>query len=203
MFILQCTVYGNHCIYLQCIFSSGDSLERLQWRSKQNLDYAFLMMYAQARGTFYVQLEDDILTKPNFVATMRDFALGKIAAHEPWFLIDFCQLGFIGKMFSTSNLPVLIQFLLSFYSDKPCDWLLPDLIQTKVCKLETDVEKCQKELWIHYKPSLFQHMGTHSSLKGKTQKDKDKLFTPHRNLPATWVGRSWAILSEMYSRTPQ
>ena len=160
-------------------------------------------MYAQSRGTFYVQLEDDILTKPNFVATMRDFALGKIAAHEPWFLIDFCQLGFIGKMFSTSDLPVLIQFLLSFYNDKPNDWLLPQLIRTKFCKLEQDVEKCYEELRIQYKPSLFQHMGTHSSLKGKTQKDKDKLFTPHRNLPATWVERGWAILSEMYSRTPQ
>ena len=35
-----------------------------------------------------------------------------------------------------------------------------------------DSKKCQKEraaLWIHYKPSLFQHIGTHSSLKGKVQ----------------------------------
>ena len=53
-----------------------------------------------------------------------------------------------------------------------------------------DSKKCQKEraaLWIHYKPSLFQHIGTHSSLKGKVQKLKDKqfgkvaLFTPHKN----------------------
>lgn len=28
------------------------------------------------------------------------------------------------------------------------------------------------ELWVHYKPSLFQHIGTHSSLKGKVQKLK-------------------------------
>ena len=40
-----------------------------------------------------------------------------------------------------------------------------------------DPKKCQKEratLWLHYKPSLFQHIGTHSSLKGKVQKLKDK-----------------------------
>ena len=178
-------------------------MERVKWRSKQNLDYAFLMMYAQSRGTFYVQLDDDILTKPNFVATMRDFALGKIAAHEPWFLIDFCQLGSIGKMFSTSDLPVYIEFLLLFYNEKPIDWLLPQLIRTKFCKLEQDVEKCEKELRIQYKPSLFQHMGTHSSLKGKTAPDKDKTFLTHRNHSATWIGRSWAILSEMYSRTPK
>jgi alpha-1,3-mannosylglycoprotein beta-1,4-N-acetylglucosaminyltransferase A/B len=48
----------------------GDEPERVQWRSKQNLDYAFLMMYAQWRGIYYVQLEDDILTKPSFVTTM-------------------------------------------------------------------------------------------------------------------------------------
>ena len=40
----------------------GDDIERVHWRSKQNLDYAFLMMYAKQRGSaYYVQLEDDIL----------------------------------------------------------------------------------------------------------------------------------------------
>ena len=114
---------------------SGDSSERVQWRSKQNLDYAYLMMYAQKRGRFYVQLEDDIIARENFVTTMKNFALEKMASKKPWFVIDFCQLGFIGKMFSTSSLPILIQFLLSFYNDKPGDWLLHDIIQTKVCKL--------------------------------------------------------------------
>ena len=113
-FVIYCVFNIINCIFL--FLHLGDPSERVQWRSKQNLDYAFLMMYAQWRGTFYVQLEDDILTKPYFVATMRDFALEKNAAHEPWFVIDFCQLGFIGKMFSTSSLPLLIQFLLSFYN---------------------------------------------------------------------------------------
>ena len=40
----------------------GDTPERVYWRSKQNLDYAFLMMYATQRSSaYYVQLEDDIL----------------------------------------------------------------------------------------------------------------------------------------------
>ena len=41
-----------------------------------------------------------------------------------------------------------------------------------MCKLDQDHKKCKKEkekLWIHYKPSLFQHIGTHSSLKGKVK----------------------------------
>ena len=36
-------------------------------------------------------------------------------------------------------------------------------------------KKCKtikRQKWIHYKPSLFQHVGTTSSLKGKVQKLK-------------------------------
>ena len=40
----------------------GDGAEQVKWRSKQNLDYAYLMMYAKKRGSnYYIQLEDDIL----------------------------------------------------------------------------------------------------------------------------------------------
>lgn len=77
----------------------GDPLERVKWRSKQNLDFAFLMKYSQNRGTFYVQLEDDILTKAGYVTTMKQFALNKIEEQSSWILIDFCLLGFIGEKF--------------------------------------------------------------------------------------------------------
>lgn len=74
----------------------GDDHQRVVWRSKQNLDFAFLMSYAQTKGMFYVQLEDDILAKKNFITTMKSFALQKIGTKENWFVLDFCQLGFIG-----------------------------------------------------------------------------------------------------------
>ncbi|XP_050471554.1 alpha-1,3-mannosyl-glycoprotein 4-beta-N-acetylglucosaminyltransferase B isoform X1 [Bombus huntii] len=157
----------------------GDDHQRVVWRSKQNLDFAFLMSYAQTKGTFYVQLEDDILAKKNFITTMKSFALQKIATKENWFVLDFCQLGFIGKLFKCAELPWLIQFFLMFHNDKPVDWLLDHLVSTKVCSLDKDSKHCKMakaELWVHYKPSLFQHIGTHSSLKGKVQKLKDKQF---------------------------
>lgn len=76
----------------------NDPADRVKWRSKQNLDYAFLMSYAQSKGTFYVQLEDDILAKENFVTKMKDFAIKKSAStNDSWFVLDFCQLGFIGQ----------------------------------------------------------------------------------------------------------
>lgn len=76
----------------------GDDHQRVVWRSKQNLDFAFLMSYARTKGTFYVQLEDDILAKKNFITTMKSYALRKISLKEEWFILDFCQLGFIGVL---------------------------------------------------------------------------------------------------------
>lgn len=76
----------------------GDDHQRVVWRSKQNLDFAFLMSYAETKGTFYIQLEDDILAKKNFISTMKSFALQKISMKQNWFVLDFCQLGFIGNL---------------------------------------------------------------------------------------------------------
>uniref|UniRef100_A0A6P7GNK8 Alpha-1,3-mannosyl-glycoprotein 4-beta-N-acetylglucosaminyltransferase B n=1 Tax=Diabrotica virgifera virgifera TaxID=50390 RepID=A0A6P7GNK8_DIAVI len=117
----------------------GDSSERVKWRSKQNLDYAFLMSYCQTKGTFYVQLEDDILAKPSYATIMRKFAIEKTAKKDPWIVLDFCQLGFIGKLFKTAELPWLINFFQMFFNDKPVDWLLDYLINTKICNWEKNV----------------------------------------------------------------
>lgn len=32
-----------------------------RWRTKQNLDYCFLMMYAQSKGIYYVQVSTETL----------------------------------------------------------------------------------------------------------------------------------------------
>ncbi|NXT07353.1 MGT4A acetylglucosaminyltransferase, partial [Prunella fulvescens] len=73
----------------------GDSKERVRWRTKQNLDYCFLMMYAQKKGVYYIQLEDDIVVKQNYFSTIKNFALQ--LASEDWMILEFSQLGFIGK----------------------------------------------------------------------------------------------------------
>ena len=123
----QCAAVGegwpssviNSDIYWHNLIIPGDDMERVTWRSKQALDFSFLMMYAKDRGTFYVQLEDDVLTKKGYITTMKKFALSRIAEKKPWFVIDFCQLGFIGKMFKSVELPWLVNFFLMFYNDKP------------------------------------------------------------------------------------
>merc|ERR1712192_262604 len=144
--------------------------------AKQSLDFTFLMMYAKDRGTYYVQLEDDVITKNGFVSAMKSFALEKTAENKSWLVIDFCVLGFIGKMFKTVDLPLISQFLLMFYKDKPVDWLLLDLVRTKMCSPYMDPKQCSQDVWIRHHPSLFQHIGTHSSLAGKLQELKDNDF---------------------------
>ncbi|NXC99883.1 MGT4B acetylglucosaminyltransferase, partial [Certhia familiaris] len=168
----------------------GDSEDRVRWRTKQNLDYSFLMLYAQPKGTFYLQLEDDILAKPDFIESIKSFAAQQ---SQDWMVLEFSQLGFIGKLFKSEDLPLIAEFFLMFYKDKPVDWLIDHLLWVKACNPEKDATDCENEkskLRVRAKPSLFQHMGIYSSLAGKIQNLKDKdfgknlLHKAHNNPPA-------------------
>ncbi|XP_039599846.1 alpha-1,3-mannosyl-glycoprotein 4-beta-N-acetylglucosaminyltransferase A isoform X1 [Polypterus senegalus] len=169
----------------------GDSKERVKWRTKQNLDYCFLMMYAVNKGVYYVQLEDDIVAKPNYFLTMKNFA--QQLTSEDWMILEFSQLGFIGKMFQAPDLNLIVEFIFMFYKEKPIDWLLDHILWVKVCNPERDAKHCERQkssLRVRFRPSLFQHVGLHSSLAGKIQKLTDKDFlkpllqTVHVNPPA-------------------
>ncbi|KFP72255.1 Alpha-1,3-mannosyl-glycoprotein 4-beta-N-acetylglucosaminyltransferase B, partial [Acanthisitta chloris] len=168
----------------------GDSEIRVRWRTKQNLDYSFLMLYAQPKGSFYLQLEDDIIAKADYIESIKSFASQQ---SQDWMVLEFSHLGFIGKLFKSEDLPLLVEFFLMFYKDKPIDWLIDHLLWVKVCNPEKDAAHCDREkakLRVRAKPSLFQHMGTHSSLPGKIQNLKDKdfgknvLHKAHDNPPA-------------------
>lgn len=43
-----------------------------------------------------------------------------------------------GKMFKSRDLPVVVEFFLMFYRDKPIDWLLDYFLTVKVCNPEKD-----------------------------------------------------------------
>ena len=44
----------------------------------------------------------------------------------------------IGKLFRTSDLPMVVEFFLMFHKDKPIDWLLDHILWVKVCNPEKD-----------------------------------------------------------------
>ncbi|XP_030224735.1 alpha-1,3-mannosyl-glycoprotein 4-beta-N-acetylglucosaminyltransferase B isoform X1 [Gadus morhua] len=176
----------------------GDSKERVKWRTKQTLDFSYLMLYAQDKGKYYVQLEDDIVATTDYYGMMQRYALQQEA--EPWLFLEFSQLGFIGKMFHTQDLTMIVEFFLMFHKDKPIDWLLDHILWVKVCNPERDEKHCNAQKSLirrRHKPSLFQHVGLQSSLSGKVQSLKDKdfskqdLFRAHSN-PLAQVSTSLA-----------
>lgn len=164
---------------------TGEDKKRVYWRTKQNLDFIYLMTYSQPRAKYYVQLEDDVITKPYFFQTIKHYAIDKEEARatnktRPWIYLEFCPFGFIGKLFVTDpDLPNFINYLTIFYNDWPCDWLLNAYTRTRVCPIVLDNKKClnmcRKYVQVH-SPPLFQHMGKHSSLSGKVSKLRLKHF---------------------------
>ncbi|KAL3982610.1 N-Acetylglucosaminyltransferase-IV (GnT-IV) conserved region family protein [Acanthocheilonema viteae] len=168
----------------------NDSAERMYWRTKQNLDYMYLMLYSQQRGKYYLQLEDDVLAKAGFVSRIKEFIDRRIT--DDWLMLEFSSLGFIGKLFRASDLTLLLQFIAMFHREKPVDWLLDLLFINRYCHPEKSVKHCAeiaKQHRIRHRPSLFQHIGVHSSLAGKVQKlrerdfGKAELYIPHRDNP--------------------
>ncbi|XP_060035040.1 alpha-1,3-mannosyl-glycoprotein 4-beta-N-acetylglucosaminyltransferase-like protein MGAT4D isoform X2 [Erinaceus europaeus] len=144
------------------------------WQMKQLLDFCFLMLYAQPKATYYLQLEDDIIAKKKYLTQITDF-IHNITSNN-WFYIEFSAIGFIGKLFKSEDLIDFVQFFLMFYKDKPIDLLLGEIFRIKMCRSGESPEKCldrNKDTHIYYKPSLFQHVGTRSSFSEKTQYLKD------------------------------
>lgn len=148
----------------------NDSPKRVTFRSKQNVDYAFLMNYSARLSRYYLQLEDDVSCSDNFVTHIRRKTEEQEAKGTTWVVIEFSVLGYIGKLYKSMDTLLLARFLFLFYQEMPCDWLMSHFRELLT----------QKETII-FKPSLFQHMGTFSSFDGKYNHLKDKNFQEHPN----------------------
>lgn len=141
----------------------NDARDRVKFRSKQNVDYAYLMNFAANLSTYYLMIEDDVHCAKNFFSAIRRVLESHKSSY--WVTLEFSKLGYIGKLYHSSDLPQLSRFLLLFYQEMPCDWLLGHfrLLLT------------QKEV-IRFKPSLFQHIGFYSSFQSTENKLKDEDF---------------------------
>lgn len=112
-----------------------------------------------------MHLEDDIFTANDFMVEIRKFVSKMENSKDIWFFLEFSTLGFIGKLFRSSDLCSMKVYLLLFKVEKPCDILIYNL---KDIKTQVKQFKSPK--------SLFQHFGVSSSLTGKIQKLTDKNF---------------------------
>ena len=94
----------------------GDTLHRHQWRTKQNVDYAFLVWYSQGLSELYMQMEDDVQVVSGFLHKVDQFLQ---TLSDPWKMVAFSKLGFIGKLFKSEDLSRLADFLYAF-RDQAC-----------------------------------------------------------------------------------
>ena len=75
----------------QLKLSLNDDKQRVKWRTKQNYDFTYLMMYAARRGKYYIQLEDDVVTKPGYLNIVETFI--KRQQNQDWFMLEYSSLG--------------------------------------------------------------------------------------------------------------
>lgn len=142
-----------------------DSVERMQWRRKQNIDYAQLFAYSIDISKYYIHVEDDVVTIYNYISTIEQFITSVEAKGQLWITLEFSSLGFIGKLFKSTDLCKISKFLILFQEEKPCDLLIDDLRA-----ISTQGKSLKSQL------SIFQHKGVHSSLLGKIQKLVDSKY---------------------------
>ncbi|XP_049687743.1 alpha-1,6-mannosyl-glycoprotein 4-beta-N-acetylglucosaminyltransferase-like isoform X1 [Accipiter gentilis] len=141
----------------------NDPEERVRFRSKQNVDYAFLLAFAANLSSYYLMIEDDVWCAKSFLTAIRKALASQEGSN--WATLEFSKLGYIGKLYHSSDLPRLARFLLLFYQEMPCDWLL---VHFRLLLTQKDV--------IRFKPSLFQHMGLYSSFQGTVNRLEDDEF---------------------------
>ena len=135
----------------------GDiSEEKAVANMKQNLDFVYLMLYAETTAIFYVHLTDDIVAKPDYSWKIRQFAIEKYVSERPWFELDFSANKCAGNLYRTADIPKLSVFYLMHYYRKNCDWLMASFIGTIKCNMEvSDCPQLIKYHRIKYRPELF------------------------------------------------
>ncbi|XP_078361234.1 alpha-1,3-mannosyl-glycoprotein 4-beta-N-acetylglucosaminyltransferase C-like [Oculina patagonica] len=141
----------------------GDNPQRIFWRSKQNIDFAFLMCYCHGLSQYYLHIEDDVLPSPSFYAKLRDFIS---SVKKPWPILDATYLGHVAKVYHGNDLENLATYLYLMYDEMPVDWLIDFWRKVKY-------DRPYDEEFIYPPASLFQHAGSHSSFAENKGRDTD------------------------------
>lgn len=146
----------------------NDSQERIFWRSKLVVDFAFLMCYCKDLSQYYLHLEDDLIPGASFYPKLRNFIASQ---KNPWPILDAALMGHTAKVYHSSDLENIATYFYIMYNEMPVDWLLEFWRKIKYDR------KYYKDLVLP-PASLFQHIGDNSSFKGNkdSYKSKEKFF---------------------------
>ena len=119
---------------------NDDAPKRVRWRAKQVIDFALVLEQARNISEYYLQLKDDVVCAPNFVADVRGYvqAMNADAKNRNWVILEFSELGVGGKLFRSDDLVRLTRYLMTFYAEQSVDSLLSyfrlSMGQTKVLR---------------------------------------------------------------------
>ncbi|KAM5237791.1 alpha-1,3-mannosyl-glycoprotein 4-beta-N-acetylglucosaminyltransferase-like protein MGAT4E [Ctenodactylus gundi] len=130
-----------------------DKAYKAEIYSKQNVNHAFLMSFATKLSDYFLLIGDNVFCAPNFVTQI--YSEVTTMKHTQWVLLEFSNMGFIGKLFHSKDLPLLAHFLLLFHKDKPLDRLIRHFRTLLV-----------QEKPILYRPFLFYHRLSHPNFDG-------------------------------------
>ncbi|KAM6165221.1 alpha-1,3-mannosyl-glycoprotein 4-beta-N-acetylglucosaminyltransferase-like protein MGAT4E [Erethizon dorsatum] len=141
--------------------------------SKQNVDHAFLMSFATKLSDYFLLIGDDVFCAPNFVTHI--YSKVTSLKPSPWALLEFSNVGVIGKFFHSRDLPLLAHFLLLFHREKPLDRLI---LHFRTLLVQENTILCR--------PFLFYHRLSHPTFDDKedTVVQKKNLYGPS-NPPAS------------------
>lgn len=151
-------------------------------RSKQNMDYAFLMNFATQHSDYFLMVEDDVKCAPRFVTHIATAV--SAWANRPWLTLAFSPLGLTGKLFRTGDLPSLVHFLLLFYRELPWHCLLAHF------------QDLTRHTPVEFLPSLFQHVGNSSSFK---EEDTGSPSNPAASIHTSLKAANDSVPSHAYS----
>lgn len=148
----------------------NDSSQRVFWRSKQSLDYAFVFDYVYTLCDYYVQIEDDVVANQEYFKTIWEdierlnrrrtkenkFLLKEYQLRfQPWLIIEYYPTSFIGRVIPSQYLPLYGMMARLFYNQIPVDWGYPHMVRVAS---GYPAERMSID--------LFDHIGKQSSLLG-------------------------------------
>jgi len=111
----------------------NDTVDRVIWRTKQVVDFAFLFSYIKSQAEYHIVVEDDVIVAPQFITAIQDYIDSQRSTR--WVALHFSQFLGIGLLFHARELPKISQFLLMFHQDQPVDMLLRKYIQIEVSEI--------------------------------------------------------------------
>jgi len=148
----------------------NDSMGRILWRSKENLDFAFVVDYCSKIAEFILFLEDDVKAANNFISkTLHYFNEPPLNDKGSWLFFSLytpypqvrdkvpvpfgcCTQAIV---FQARDMPALVSYIKERYAKDPVDWLLRDYLT-----------ESKRNMYIAI-PNLFQHDTTVSTLAEK------------------------------------